>query len=1332
MSSRRRHPATLTAWLVYVATAVAMLLEQWGRITSDNRLELSVDPDSFWRANFTLWHPEASLGEVHNQLYGYMFPQGGFFVAMDWAGLPPWVIERLWSLLVVVAAAEGCRRLARAVGLAPWPALVAGLAFGFNVRILAEVGVRSAEILPSAVLPWVALPIVHALNGRVRARTAAVWSAAAFACGGAANATATIAGTPLVAILLVWGLRTGRCRWSLPLWWAGAMAAASAWWVVGLFTLGRYSAPFFDYVEDARTATSFAGASASLRGASNWVNIITVGDQPWWPAGLQLTTTPWLVVVTGLVAAAGLLGLATLRSAYRTPLAWSAAFGFVCLTVGIAASGGSPLATQVRSLLDGPLVPLRNIHKIDGVLRLPLCLGLGALLAALAASRSRPGSRSLRRDRSAPLALLASAVVLAGATPVWAGDLRTPGFERIPVYWQAAADYLEQEDDGGRTWVIPGSGFGLQTWGWSIEEPLGVLTDTPWVSRSQVPLVPSGTIRMFSSLESLIETGAGSPRLGTVLSRLGISHVLVRHDLDQSIAEATSSALVSTAMARSGGVQRVQAFGTNEGGVQIEIFDVTASSEPAIQVRPLADAVTVAGSAGDVVTGVSQGLISASQPALVRGDDGWDQPADLVGDAYRLRERTFGRVHDAYSSMMTADEPFRLERRVTDYPGPEGVRPAVAADDGITDVSASSSLGFADNFGAIHPENGPFSAVDGDTVTSWRSGYYLDPADQWLRIEFDGSRTLDQVGIRTPLIDPSVDNLTAVTFEAGGTSVRAEVDEHGGATADLGGVESDDLVVRVAGVEDPGSPNPVAIAEVDVPDLDASRTVVLPEVPTADDVDWLFTATPETRSCQQTLFGPDCKLGRFRPGEETAGLDRTITVPDRGTWTASGSVVARSGLDSMVLTQPLYGVQVRGSSVFTNDPAVSWRMVDDGVAATSWIADYGDPTPTLTITWPKPVRLDRLRITNPPVPAVPPTRAVLTAGDQRRVLDLRGLGTFEPLRTSQLTIEFSHPGIEDTPIGIAEVDFSPGSATNPLDGNNPTGAFCGYGPPIVVDGVRHETRVDGLMGDVISAGPLQLVPCGGRISLAPGEHRIRVLPTSQFQPVSLSLTPRDDTRRDVESRDLRVRSRTDDRIVGELGPGAAAVLSTDWNLNPGWVASVDDHRLAVQTVDGWAQGWIVPEGVSGRVVIEFAPQQRYAIGLAVGLGILGLVVLWALWLLAWTRLAQARDAPERRRRRFGVPRLLRYAGLVPLAGLLGGWPLAAGGLGGVVVLPWSRVWATLALGLGVATVVAAGVAAGDVDVVLPRWVDIVTLVFVCVVLARPLTTAPDLEPAADA
>ena len=108
----------------------------------------------------------------------------------------------------------------------------------------------------------------------------------------------------------------------------------------------------------------------------------------------------------------------------------------------------------MRDLLDGPLAPLRNLHKFDAVVRLPLALGLAHLLA-VATVRHREGRARDGRVRSLGGAAPAGARVLralvslpvaaavalggVGVTAVSHG-LSGPGeFQDVPKYWRDAA-----------------------------------------------------------------------------------------------------------------------------------------------------------------------------------------------------------------------------------------------------------------------------------------------------------------------------------------------------------------------------------------------------------------------------------------------------------------------------------------------------------------------------------------------------------------------------------------------------------------------------------------------------------------------------------------------------------------------------------------------------------------------------------------------------------------------------------------------------------------------------------------------------------------------------
>ena len=229
------------------------------------------------------------------------------------------------------------------------------------------------------------------------------------------------------------GVRDGR---ALAAWWAGATTLACAWWLVPLLLLGRYSPPFLDFIETSAVTTSPTGWANDVRGADHWLAYYAIGDQAWWPGARMLLTEPALVVLTGLVAAVGLTGLCQRRMPWRGVLGASALLGLLCLTAGNPASLGSLVDGPVRDLLDGPLAPFRNVHKVDPLVRLPLALG------AANAVRLAVGWWARRRRAGAPwtaspgpgraLVLAASLALVGSGAPLLTGDLRMPGLHRGP------------------------------------------------------------------------------------------------------------------------------------------------------------------------------------------------------------------------------------------------------------------------------------------------------------------------------------------------------------------------------------------------------------------------------------------------------------------------------------------------------------------------------------------------------------------------------------------------------------------------------------------------------------------------------------------------------------------------------------------------------------------------------------------------------------------------------------------------------------------------------------------------------------------------------------
>ena len=250
---------------------------------------------------------------------------------------------------------------------------------------------------------------------------------------------------------------------------------------------------------------------------------------------------------------------------------------------------------------------------------------------------------------------------------------------------------------------------------------------------------------------------------------------------------------------------------------------------------------------------------------------------------------------------------------------------------------------------------------------------------------------------------------------------------------------------------------------------------------------------------------------------------------------------------------------------------------------------------------------------------VAPRVAVLRAGEQRRVVPLEYHPQVEPfVAPGRLRITFRRPtGSSGKPMAIGEVRVEglEGLASAP-DLDAQTGAVCGLGPPVSVDGVLHDTEVRGTLDDVRLGRAMSWSVCDGPVRLDAGSHRVVVDPTLQFQPVTLGweptaaqteagTTPAAGSSRTVETLDWGPARR---RV--EIGDGDEAVLRVAENVNEGWQARLDGRELETVTLDGWQQGYRVPAGAGGTISLVYAPDTQYRVGLLLG-GLLALLLLLA-------------------------------------------------------------------------------------------------------------------------
>src|SRR3954453_8477927 len=78
--------------------ALALGLAQRPRtVVADTKVDLYVDPVRFLGHVLSVWPPTSDLGHVFGAQYSsYAFPMGPWFALGDLAGLPVWLVHRLW------------------------------------------------------------------------------------------------------------------------------------------------------------------------------------------------------------------------------------------------------------------------------------------------------------------------------------------------------------------------------------------------------------------------------------------------------------------------------------------------------------------------------------------------------------------------------------------------------------------------------------------------------------------------------------------------------------------------------------------------------------------------------------------------------------------------------------------------------------------------------------------------------------------------------------------------------------------------------------------------------------------------------------------------------------------------------------------------------------------------------------------------------------------------------------------------------------------------------------------------------------------------------------
>jgi arabinofuranan 3-O-arabinosyltransferase len=1270
-------------WRLLAACALLVglaMTQSPGLLVADTKLDLAIAPWEFLGRAVHLWDSEGAFGQLQNQAYGYLWPMGPFFGVGDLAGLPDWVVQRSWVALVLVVAFVGAALVSRRLGVrSDLACLLAGFAYALSPRMLTTLGPISIEAWPSALAPWVLLPLVIGAE-RGSPRRAAALSALAVAMVGGVNAAATAAVLPLGALWLLTREPGGRRR-SMMIWWPVFTLLGTLWWLVPLFVLGAYSPPFLDYIESAANTTFPTTLFDALRGTSNWVPFVDGASR----AGNDLIRLPYMAMNSVLLLMLGLIGLTLPSNRHRGFLLSGVAVGGFLVTMGHLGDVQGWFAPQLRDLLDGPLAPLRNVHKFDPVIRLPLVIGLAFCVDEIrqraAAARGTSGTRGDRITLRA-WAVIAVVAVLGAALPAVTGRV-TPAaaYSDVPGYWYDAAEWLAAQEDQGIALLVPGSSFGSYVWGDPRDEPFQAIATTPWAVRNAIPLAPAGNIRMLDAIEGRLAQGRGSDGLASYLRRAGISHLVMRNDLSRN-ADIPDPVLVHQAIADSPGIELAAEFGPTIGGAariegdlgkamvnggwqsEYAAVEVYAVAPPPASVETASADTVVVGGPEDLLDLVDLGVLDDAPVRLAADDPEPDEGASvLLTDGLRTVERNFGRLHDSSSATLTEEEDGAFTKSARDYLMTDADRWSTHARlRGAASVSASSSQSDANAYGAVQPGAMPYAALDGDPTTAWQAGAWTS-GGRWWQLDLGAPRAVGQVSITVGGDGNEELQLVTDDWESPPLLFRPNDTRRVSVPTPTSTLRIQDL----SGRDD----NRLDITEVTSEALDVRRELVLPDLPdgTTAKAVVLRRVADARNGCAVVEDDVRCLQGEGAEAEEKTDFRRSFTLPAAVDWPLSVRVSPRPGasFDRVALTDQ--AVSVTASSVGNEDQRSGPVAAIDGDPHTTWTASLGEIKPVLELEWLGRQTLTGLALNVArEVAARAPQSVRLTWPGGSRLVELNRFGSarFPPLRTDRLTIEVvdAEPASDlrfdgstrFVPVGISELLLT-GMPYLPVTLPESTiETACGTGPTVEVNGVPSQTRVVGSPADMVSGRGAEAVPCGGAtVALRAGENTVSALASDAFVVDSLvlgSATP---------ATASSIGARTPSAVELEADPTDAGPLVTHQNVNPGWTAEQSGARLTPTVYDGWRQGWTTRN--DSPVEARFGPDIVYRIGMIAGLA--AVVALLAM-------------ALRRPRGDVTLPRLdaRRASGAWPAAAALAAGALLAGP-GGLVT-----AGAALLLGLG--------------------------------------------------
>ena len=440
--------------------------------------------------------------------------------------------------------------------------------------------------------------------------------------------------------------------------------------------------------------------------------------------------------------------------------------------------------------------------------------------------------------------------------------------------------------------------------------------------------------------------------------------------------------------------------------------------------------------------------------------------------------------------------------------------------------------------------------------------------------------------------------------------------------------------------------------------------------------------------------------------DEEPDMHRRFDLPRDGTLNLSATVSPVASPELLDLVNRTSTFDIHASSTLGDLPGYGARNLLDGKDSTIWIAEgsplgnvptstvdgttvspnntsiagtnpspAADDAPSLHLSWDQPRVIPGLKLTAVPGYSSPASVRIETPqGVIDAPVEADGTVKFWPVVTSEMTLTFPRvsryavtTGLgepKDRPLALSSIhvpgldDLTPAE----IDRSTPVTVPCSEGPAATIDGVTHRFSVTTTVGQLLDFRDVPATPCDGAVTLTSGPHKLDTAQGSS--PLSIrtvklaSTTTAAALATPTTSRKTSIIAWGDTRRRVEIAPGQASYLLVHESSNPGWKATLDGQTLTPVTIDGWQQGYLVPEGDGGTITLAYAPTTTYRASILLG----GAFVVLLLG-LALVRSRKTEPAPLEPGR---VAPVLLWL-------VAGGAMLAVGGPIGLLVL--AGVWA---------------------------------------------------------